>query len=208
MDQAGGHAFLRGHKLVHLSSSSTPPPTPTPPFTVDRRPTTRTTQGAGADEAHHRHATTSKNMSDDHRTGRLCANAARLVRRQLVRKSMRSRMSWLPQNMRASATRPHKAAPECTEEGLGAELFSTCPCRFRDFYAVTCKFGAARSHVRASMRRDRCFLGMARRHGACDGLVVGAGAHTHRHHANTGRQAFLGSQFVCLGGASFAFIRE
>ena len=32
-------------------------------------------------------------MSDDHRTGRLCADAARLARRHFVRKSMRPRMS-------------------------------------------------------------------------------------------------------------------
>ena len=32
-------------------------------------------------------------MSDDHRTGRLCADAARLARMHLVRKSKRPRMS-------------------------------------------------------------------------------------------------------------------
>ena len=43
--------------------------------------------------AHQWHAPTSKSMSDDHRTGRLCADAARLARRHFVRKSMRPRMS-------------------------------------------------------------------------------------------------------------------
>ena len=81
---------MRVDKLVRLPSSSARPLTPPHRGSEANQ---RDHPGAGADGAHHWHAPTSKNMSDDHRTGRLCADAARLARRHFVRKSMRPRMS-------------------------------------------------------------------------------------------------------------------
>ena len=81
---------MRVDKLVRLPSSSARPLTPPHRGSEANQ---RDHPGAGADWAHHWHAPTSKNMSDDHRTGRLCADAARLARRHFVRKSMRPRMS-------------------------------------------------------------------------------------------------------------------
>ena len=81
---------MRVDKLVRLPSSSARPLTPPHRGSEANQ---RDHPGAGADGAHHWHAPTSKNMSDDHRTGRLCADAARLARRHFVRKSMRTRMS-------------------------------------------------------------------------------------------------------------------
>ena len=79
-------------------------PSPPPPHRGSEA-NQRDHPGAGADGAHHWHAPTSKSMSDDHRTGRLCADAARLARRHFVRKSMRPRMSSRGLSMPARARR-------------------------------------------------------------------------------------------------------
>ena len=81
---------MRVDKLVRLPSSSARPLTPPHRGSEANQ---RDHPGAGAVGAHHWHAPTSKSMSDDHRTGRLCADAARLARRHFVRKSMRPRLS-------------------------------------------------------------------------------------------------------------------
>jgi hypothetical protein len=98
----------------------------------DPRPTKGTTQVHGADGAHHWHAPTSKNMSEDHRTGRLSANAARLAWIRFVRKSKRPRMSSRGLSMDRAAASP-----------TGEPLVGTCVSVARNLIDK-CKF---RAHV-------------------------------------------------------------
>ena len=93
---------LRVNKLVRLSPSSARPLIPPHRGSEANQ---RDHPGAGAVGADHWHAPTSKSMSDDHRTGRLCADAARLARMHFVRKSKSPRMSSRGLSMDRAAAR-------------------------------------------------------------------------------------------------------
>ena len=96
---SGGHSRIGPGRRpcicgpVSLSAYHSAQPAPSFPPQRGSEANQRDHPGVGAVGAHHWHAPTSKSMSDDHRTGRLCADAARLARMHLVRKSKRPRMS-------------------------------------------------------------------------------------------------------------------
>ena len=127
---------MRVDKLVRLPSSSARPLTPPHRGSEANQ---RDHPGAGADGAHHWHAPTSKNMSDDHRTGRLCADAARLGRRHFVRKSMRPRMS-----LRSLGMQPHQ--PRCEPLVGSAVVVEQCRGIFeRAYLQYVCSDSCAES---------------------------------------------------------------
>ena len=131
---------MRVDKLVRLPSSSARPLTPPHRGSEANQ---RDQPGAGADWAHHWHAPTSKNMSDDHRTGRLCADAARLGRRHFVRKSMRPRMS-----LRSLGMQPQQ--PRCEPLVGSAVVVEQCRGIFeRAYLQYVCSDSCAESSSEA-----------------------------------------------------------